>query len=127
MRTQGFPSASRDELRPATHRQFFKTNYKDEGRLTNVLIGGGFLGPGESEYFDVGLTAGHNYRVYAQPEDQTVDFDLHIYDENGNLVAFDETTDADAFGVIQPSWTGPFRVVVNAARGASRYAVAIYE
>jgi hypothetical protein len=92
-----------------------------------MIIGAGFLGPGESEYVDVTLTAGHNYRIYAQPEDETVDFDLHIYDENGNLVSVDETLNADAYGVIQPDWTGPFRVVVNAARGSSRYAVAVYE
>jgi hypothetical protein len=92
-----------------------------------MLVGGGFLGQGESNYFDVGLAAGHNYRIYAHPEDQSVDFDLHIYDQNGNLVAWDETYDADAYGVIQPIFSGPFRVVVNAARGVSRYAVAIYE
>jgi hypothetical protein len=33
----------------------------------------------------------------------------------------------NAYGVIQPEWIGPFRVVMNAARGSSRYAVAIYE
>jgi hypothetical protein len=92
-----------------------------------VIIGGGFLGQGESEYVDVGLTAGHSYRIYAQPEDPTVDFDLRIYDENGNLVSWDETLNADAYCIIQPSWTGLFRVVVNAAQGASRFAVAIYE
>jgi hypothetical protein len=92
-----------------------------------MIIGGGFLGPGESEYIDVGLVAGHYYRIYAQPEDQTVDFDLHVYDRNGNLVIWDETLNADAYGVIQPIFTGPFRVVVNSAQGASRYAVAVYE
>jgi hypothetical protein len=101
---------------------------KNERKLMNVLIGGGFLGPGQSQYVDVGLSAGHNYRIYAHPEDQTVDFDLGIYDENGNSVAWDETYDADAYGVVQPIiFTGPFRVVVKSARGSSRYAVGIYE
>jgi hypothetical protein len=92
-----------------------------------VIVGSGFLGQGESQHVDVELAAGHVYRVYAQPEDQTVDFDLHIFDQNGNLVGWDETLNADAYGLIQPRWTGPFRIVVNAARGASRFAVAIYE
>jgi hypothetical protein len=85
-----------------------------------VLIGGGFLGQGESEYVDVGLAAGHYYRILAHSEDQTVNFDLRVYDESGNLVIVDETYDADAFGVVQPILTGPFRVVVKSAQGSSR-------
>jgi hypothetical protein len=114
-------------MRPKPVRHRGSSNEPKKRRVKSMIIGAGFLGPGESEYVDVRLTAGHNYRIYAQPEDETVDFDLHIYDENGNLISWDETLNADAYGVIRPEWTGPFRVVVNAARGSSKYAVAIYE
>jgi hypothetical protein len=109
-------NASRDALRPATHRQFIKGAISERKKVDEHACWWRILGPGESEYVDVGLAARHNYRIYAHPEDQTVDFDLHIYDESGNLVGWDENYDADAYGVIQPIFSGPFRVVVNAAQ-----------
>ena len=89
------------------------------------LIGHGVLGPGQAEYFDVLLTAGVNYKVYAKPVDPTVDFDLYIYDERGNEVAKDDTTASDALCGITPRWTGPFRLMVKAARGASLYSIVV--
>ncbi len=92
-----------------------------------ALIGSGVLAPGESEYFDVVLQAGVSYRIYVQPTDPSVDFDLYVYDEGNNLVAYDDDTDSDAACVIRPNWTGPFHIAVKAARGQSRYNIAVYQ
>lgn len=91
-----------------------------------MLVGSGFLGAGEAQHYDVELKAGGEYRVYVHPEDPTVDFDLHIFDENGALISWDESNASDARGVMTPAWSGPFRIVVNSARGSSRYSVAVY-
>lgn len=92
-----------------------------------MLVGSGILGSGESEYFDVALESGGTYRVYVHPEQSDADFDLHIYDQNGNLVSWDEDSSSDAEGVVRPAWSGPFRIVVSSANRASRYAVALYQ
>lgn len=90
-------------------------------------VGAGTIGPGAAEYFDVVLTAGRPHRVYVHPDDPTVDFDLHVFDENGNLISEDITGSADAFCVITPRWTGPFRLFVNSIRGASSYRILVEE
>jgi hypothetical protein len=89
------------------------------------LVGSGILGPGQAEYFDVLLQSGVTYRVYVKPVDPTVDFDLYIRDERGNLVAWDATPAADAFCDVTPLWTGPFRLTVMAKRGLSVYNIAV--
>ena len=91
------------------------------------LVGSGVIGPGGSEYFDVVLASGHTYAVYVEPFEPTVDFDLHVYDENGNLISQDVSTAADAYCTITPRWTGPFRLVVNSARGLSGYRIQVQE
>lgn len=91
------------------------------------LVGSGVLGPGGAEYFDVVLQSGHTYGVYVEPFDKSVDFDLHIYDENGNLISEDITYAADAYCNVTPRWTGPFRLIVNAARGAAGYRITVQE
>jgi hypothetical protein len=82
-------------------------------------VGSGTIGPGHGEYFDVVLTAGRPHRVYVRPDDPTADFDLQVYDENGNLITEDLSTSADAFCVITPRWTGPFRLFVTADQPSS--------
>jgi hypothetical protein len=89
------------------------------------LVGSGIVGPGHSEYFDVILHSGVTYQVYVRPVDGSVDFDLDIYDERGNLVAQDNTTAPDALCNITPIWTGPFRLLVKAARGVSPFNIMI--
>jgi hypothetical protein len=91
------------------------------------LIGNGVIGPGGAEFFDVVLQSGHTYSVFVQPFEPSVDFGLHVYDENGNLVTQDITTSADAYCAITPRWTGPFRLVVNSARGFSGYRIQVQE
>lgn len=90
-----------------------------------ALIGEGVLGPGASEYFDIAMRGGIQHRIYVRPEEPGVDFDLYIFDENGNLVTEDISTASDAYCVITPRWSGPFRLVVKSARGLSRYNIVV--
>lgn len=89
------------------------------------LVGQGVIGPGGAEFFDVVLHGGHTYAVQVNPFEPGVDFDLHVYDENGNLITEDITTASDAYCAITPRWTGPFRLVVNSARGLSGYQIQV--
>jgi hypothetical protein len=73
------------------------------------------------------LSANHTYAVFVDALDDTVDFDLHVYDENGNLINQDVSTAADSYCTITPRWTGPFRLVVNSARGLSEYRIQVQE
>jgi hypothetical protein len=88
-------------------------------------VGVGTIGPGAAEAFDVVLTAGTSHRVYVHPQDQSVDFDLTVLDEHGNVIDQDLSTSADAFCVVTPKWTGPFRMLVTSAAGASRYEIVV--
>ena len=71
------------------------------------------------------LLAAH--RVYVEPFDKSVDFDLHIYDENGNLISEDVTLAAEAYCNVTPRWTGPFRLIVNSARGTAGFRILVHE
>ena len=89
------------------------------------VVGAGVIGTGQAEYLDVVLEGGRTYSFSVHPSEKNVDFDLHIYDQNGNLVAWDESTAADAYGVVTPVITGPFRIVVNAVEGMATYQVEV--
>jgi hypothetical protein len=88
-------------------------------------IGTGTISTGGDEYFETVLTAGRSHRIYVHPEDPSVDFDLSVWDENGNLVDYDDNDSADAFCVVNPTSTGPFRLKVTAYSGASRYTLVV--
>jgi hypothetical protein len=89
------------------------------------VVGAGLIGTGQAEFLDVVLEGGRTYSFSVHPSEANVDFDLHIYDQNGNLVAWDETTAPDAYGVVKPIITGPFRIVVNAVEGMATYQVEV--
>lgn len=90
-----------------------------------ALVGSGVIGPRQAEHFNVIMEAGTTYRVYVAPSDLSVDFDLYIHDENGNLIASDDTTDPDALCQVTPRWTGPFLLSVRSARGAASYTISV--
>ena len=89
-----------------------------------TVVGAGVIGTGQAEFLDVMLEGGRTYSFSVHPSEKNVDFDLHIYDQNGNL-SWDETVAADAYGMVTPIITGPFRIVVNAASGMSTYQVEV--
>ncbi len=92
-----------------------------------MIVVTGFVGPHEAQFLDVGLQSQHRYLINVVPNEPTVDFDLHIFDENGVLVSWDESPAADAICEITPAWTGPFRIVVDSKRGMSAYRVEVRE
>jgi hypothetical protein len=90
------------------------------------VVGAGVIGTGQAQYLDVVLQGGRTYSFSVHPSEPGVDFDLHIYDQNGNLVAWDESPAADAYGMVTPMITGPFRIVVNAVDGMAAYQVEVF-
>jgi hypothetical protein len=86
-----------------------------------ALIGSGRISPGQVDRFNVMFRSNVTYAIYVRPDRSNVDFDLHIYDQNGYLVQYDEAPDSDAVCFVTPRWTGPFQVVVNSAVGTSSY------
>jgi hypothetical protein len=84
------------------------------------VVGAGVIGTGQSQYLDVVLEGGHAYSIHVHPSEPGVDFDLH-----GNLVSWDETPAADAYGAVMPIITGPFRIVVNSVQGMATYQVEV--
>jgi hypothetical protein len=91
------------------------------------LVGSGVVGPGAAQFYDVVLQMGHTYTVGVEPFDPSVDFDLQVFDQNGILITEDISAAPDAYCAITPRWTGPFRLVVESARGASGYRIAVLE
>ena len=84
----------------------------------------GFVRPGEQRAFDVILKRGTGSIVYVRPDEDVsgdVDLDLHVYDESGALASYDDHSDMDAACRVTPNRTGPFRIVVSAARGSSGF------
>jgi TIR domain-containing protein len=86
-----------------------------------VLVYPSFLPSEGTEVVDIQLEAGHDYVVYVRPDDPSVDFDLGVFDENDNLIAEDTDVTSYATCLVSPSRTGPFRLAVTSARGASDY------
>jgi MarR-like DNA-binding transcriptional regulator SgrR of sgrS sRNA len=91
------------------------------------VVGTGVVGPGHAEFFDIALESGHSYLVDVQPTQPDVDFDLRVFDENGNLITEDITTAPDAYCRVTPRWTGPFRFVVNSEHGTAGYQIRVQE
>ena len=90
-----------------------------------AVVGSGFLMAGGVQYLDLALQGKTTYQVYVHPDDPSVDFDLHIVDGNGNVVAQDLDATSDALCYITPAWSGLFRLIVNSAYGSGWYRVSV--
>jgi hypothetical protein len=90
-----------------------------------VAVGSGVLGSGESEEFEIVLLGGVTYDVYVSPADSSVDFDLAVLGPDGQLVAQDLDTDAEALCRITPADTDQYFLRVTSARGSSPYDIAV--
>ena len=76
---------------------------------------------GNSVYYYVSFRAHEYAAVHVQPFSPN-DFDLYIYDENGNLIAFDESYSSSAYASFVPRWTGVFKILVkNRSRSYGSY------
>ena len=56
------------------------------------------------------LEVGGDYRIIGVCDSDCGDFDLILYDQNGNVVSQDNMTDATPVVSVAPQWTGPFTV-----------------
>ena len=92
-----------------------------------IVLSGSKLGPGESVPLDIELEADTTYAIYVTPAKSRADFDLHVFDENGSVVAIDDDPDSDALCVVTPRWTGKFTVVVSSINRKSKFELLISE
>jgi len=95
----------------------------DDGGV--VAVASGELSPGEVERFDIVLVEDVAYDVYVTPYDPTVDFDLGVFDADGELLVRDVDVAAEARCRINPESTGQYILVVTSVRGASGYDIAV--
>jgi hypothetical protein len=78
-------------------------------------------GPGDSWTYRGTLSRGVMYKFQLTVPWNT-DFDIKIYDGNGNLVAIGaKTLGADETVYVTPAWTGSFRIVVYSYSGHGFY------
>ena len=65
----------------------------------------------DNYYFS--LNRGVDYKIYAACDGDCGDIDLCLYDENGNEIDCDETSDDKPLVEVRPKWTGRFRLKVT--------------
>lgn len=94
-------------------------------RDDTVAIGEGYLLPGDTDIFDVLLTADDSYVVYVEREDTSVDFNLIVKDQQGDIIGPDTDEDADPMLQFTPVESGFFTFEVTSFRGASGYHIVI--
>jgi len=84
-------------------------------------------GPGRSWTYRGTFVGGVRYK-FRLDVPFGADFDIKIYDENGNLVAKGtKVGSADETVFITPRWTGPFRIVVYSYSGSGFYTLKLYK
>jgi hypothetical protein len=81
----------------------------------------GYLNAGGVAEYQVDLSAGVTYQIYAEPIGTTADLDLAVLDESGQVVALDGDLDSDALCQITPAWDGPFTLLVTNESLGTRY------
>ncbi|HEX2058065.1 MAG TPA: hypothetical protein VHI71_06820 [Actinomycetota bacterium] len=92
-----------------------------------LLFGSGDLRPGEVHTYEMILEQGVTHRIYVAPHDPAADLNLYVYDENENLVEFDDDPYGDAQCLIAPRWTGPFSICVESANLWTSYEILVQE
>jgi len=63
-----------------------------------------------SEYLTVNLQGGTSYALVGVCDEDCQDLDLRLYDENGNLVSSDNSSDDIPVVSVTPSWSGQFQI-----------------
>lgn len=67
---------------------------------------------GGTTYYDWYFDGGRPAEVAVHSMDGA-DLDLYVYDENGNLIVYDERATEGAYCSFFPKWTGTFRVIIK--------------
>jgi hypothetical protein len=68
--------------------------------------------PFAAQTISMRLTAGFNHHIEVRG-DGSSDLDAYLYDQNGNLVAFDDDSTDLCLLDITPRWTGTFTLVIR--------------
>jgi hypothetical protein len=82
------------------------------GALGGAKSGNSTLGPRSTERYTITFVGGQLAQVYVSGNGVT-DLDLYIYDENGNLIGYDDDRTDECLVQWAPKWTGPFVIEVR--------------
>ena len=94
---------------------------------TYVSRGTGWLsGSGRSHIFTTTLHGGRRYKITLSGP-WNADFDLYLYDGNGNRVASSTGNGSGETVYITPAWTGRFYIKVVSYRGGGSFTVKLYK
>lgn len=80
---------------------------------------------GDYDLFSVTLGGDEQYMITLSGPSGT-DFDLYLYDENGNLVASSTDYGSDETVYITPAWTGTFYIKVVSYDGSGSFTIRLY-
>lgn len=83
-------------------------------------------GSGDTHIFTTTLHGGRRYKVTLSGP-WNADFDLYLYDGNGNRVASSTGNTSGEKVYITPSWTGRFYIKVVSYRGSGSLKVKLYK
>lgn len=89
----------------------------------------GSLRNGQSENYYFYLNRGDDYAIFAVCDGDCGDMDLRVYDENGNLVASDTSTDDRPMVTVSPRWSGSFKLrttMYNCRYNPCRFGIGVF-
>ena len=86
---------------------------------------GWLSGSGDSEIIEATLTGGRRYKVVLDGP-WNADFDLGVFDRNGNMLVSGTGTSSDETVYFTPRWSGTFRILVVSYRGYGSFTVKVY-
>ena len=89
----------------------------------------GDLGHESYEDITVNLRKGVTYVIVGVCDEDCSDFDLRLYDENGNLIAKDTKRDSTPVVAVTPSWNARFTVrsiMVRCSNAPCRYGIGFF-
>jgi hypothetical protein len=68
---------------------------------------------GRSDEYNFTLKSGWDYQIVSVCDQDCGDIDLCLYDQNGNKIGCDETSDDVPVIAVSPKWTGKFELRVT--------------
>lgn len=87
------------------------------------------LNNGRNDNYYFSLDRGWSYHIYSVCDGDCGDIDLCLYDENGNEIDCDETSDDKPLVSVTPKWSGRFRLKVSMYEcriNPCRFAIAVF-
>ncbi len=72
-----------------------------------------YLDDSETDYFNLSLDSGLDYKIVAVCDEDCSDIDMWIYDSSGNLIDADELDDDTPIVDVTPRWDGKFKIKIK--------------